>query len=172
VLLNSARRSMGKNDFEKARSSVEQASGLAKTSQQKAQLARLRTILPLVERFREAMKAAVSDLEEKGGQAFTAGNQEIAFVEASEERLVFRFQGTRKTYKWDELPIVLAYGLAELKLEESPKSAAAKASFAAVHPKINNTAKETARKLMQSAAAANAVPADTHEIFDDDYSLD
>jgi hypothetical protein len=120
------------------------------------------------------MTAAVSELQEKGDLTFKAGTQEISFVEANEERLVVKTGSSKQNsrFKWDELPIVLAYGLADLKLDESPKSAAAKAAFAAVHGKINNTVKENARKLMQSVAAANAVPADTHEIFDDDYSLD
>jgi curved DNA-binding protein CbpA len=169
-LLKSARQELSKREFEKAKSSLQKATELAKSPQQKKQLARLSTIAPLVEQFHQAVRAAVAGFG--AAEVFKAGSQEISYVDSNDQKLVVKIKGGRKEFSWDELPIGIANGLADLKLDQSPKSAAVKAAFAAVHSRVTGAAKEEARKLMQTAAAANVVPADAHEIFDDEYSLD
>lgn len=158
--------------FDKAHEALSQVQSEAKSPEQQAQLARLVTIESLVKEFDDAVHAAGEKLTKDGGGAtFTAGSQEIAFVEATPEVFKVKIQFTVQRYSWEAIPIVLGNGLADLVLDQSPRSAAVKAAAAAVHPKLNKSAKESAREQMQAAAAADAVPADTHEFFDDTFDL-
>ena len=168
--MRQARNLLGERQYEQAKELLGKIEPSAKSGQQKAQLRRLSTVADFAEQFNSAMMSALEGMG--ASETITVGNSEIAFVESSEEKLVVKMASGIKRYPWKDVPINLAYGYADLKLDQGPKSAAAKASFAAVHTKMNPAAIENARKLMQSAAAAEVVPADTHEVFDDDYSLE
>jgi uncharacterized protein with von Willebrand factor type A (vWA) domain len=162
---------LGTREFEKAKSLLTEAAALAKSPEQQRQLERLTVIAPLVEQFQVALRSATDSMA-GGGEVIKVLEQEISFVEAQENMLIVRNKGTNSRYKWNEIPVLLAFAFADLKLDQSPKSSAIKAAYAAVHPKTNDAMREKARKLMQSAATAGAVPENTHEVFDDDYSLD
>lgn len=168
--MRQARNLLGERQYEQAKELLGKIEPIAKSGQQKAQLRRLSTVADFAEQFNSAMMSALEGMG--ASETITVGNSEIAFVEFSEEKLIVKMASGIKRYPWKDVPINLAYGYADLKLDQGPKSAAAKASFAAVHTKMNPAAIENARKLMQSAAAAEVVPADTHEVFDDDYSLE
>ncbi len=168
--MRQARNLLGERQYEQAKELLGKIEPSAKSGQQKAQLRRLSTVADFAEQFNSAMMSALEGMG--ASETITVGNSEIAFVEFNEEKLIVKMASGIKRYPWKDVPINLAYGYADLKLDQGPKSAAAKASFAAVHTKMNPAAIESARKLMQSAAAAEAVPADTHEVFDDDYSLE
>lgn len=168
--MRQARNLLGERQYEEAKELLGKIEQNAKSGQQKAQLRRLSTVADFAEQFNSAMMSALEGMG--ASETITVGNSEIAFVESSEDKLVVKMASGIKRYPWKDVPINLAYGYADLKLDQGPKSAAAKASFAAVHTKMNPAAIENARKLMQSAAAAEVVPADTHEVFDDDYALE
>ncbi len=170
--MRQARNLLGERQYEQAKELLGKIEPTAKSGQQKAQLRRLSTVADFAEQFNSAMMSALDELKADGVGEITVGNQVIIFVDSSDEKLVVRMNGARKQFLWKDIPINLAYGYADLKLDQGPKSAAAKASFAAVHTKMNPAAIENARKLMQSASAAEVVPADTHEVFEDDYALE
>ncbi len=171
--MTDARNAIGNREFDKAAELLEKIGPTAKNANQKAQLARLKTIAPLAKQFHEALVEALKSSE--AGDQLKVKEQEIGFTDFVDGKTIVVKIARQKApvrYEFSDLPVNLAYAFADLKLDQSPTSAAAKASFTAVHRKANQNNKDEARKLMQAAAAANAVPADTHEIFDDNYNLD
>lgn len=169
--MTEARTLLGNSEFDKANELLEKLTDKAKNPDQKAQLKRLKTISPLVKHFHEAL---LDSLSSRGAaEQIKVDNQVISFIDFTEDKiLVVKIAGQRKTFDMKEIPVKVAYAFADLKLDQSPTSAAAKAAFTAVHKKANKNNKEEARKLMQSAAAAEVVPSDAHEVFDDDYSVE
>ncbi|RMF44703.1 MAG: hypothetical protein D6753_01910, partial [Planctomycetota bacterium] len=147
------------------------AEDLAVTPSQVEQLNRLKRLAGLAEDFYNAMLAAINGLG--AGEVFTAGTSTpVSFVEGSSELLVVRVFGRNQRYRLTELPLGIAFGLAQLKMDVGePVVAARQAAFALLHPKTSSVGMERARKLMQEAIAAGVVPEDMMQVFEEDYSL-
>jgi hypothetical protein len=63
----------------------------------------------------------------------------IAIVEVGPDLLVIRYAGKNKTYKFDELPLILSHRMAEFVLPaDKATNLAAKACYQALAPKSNN----------------------------------
>lgn len=169
-LMNQARLALGATEFGQAEQLLATATTLAKVPKQKEQLSRLKTVAELSRHFDDALESALSGM--MAGEVITTGSLTVAFVEYDGQRLVVKIRGDSRRFPRGELPINLAHALADLKLDQSPRSTAAKAAFVAVHTKSNENATQSAIKMLQNAAAGEAVPADTFRIFTDDYLLD
>jgi hypothetical protein len=165
------RSSLGLQEFDKAQLQLEQAKKNARTSVQREQHQRLSTVAGLAREFHGALVSAVTGMG--GGESFTIGKSSSAsFIEGSATEISIRFSGQNRTYKLTELPVGLAYGLADLRLgSENSSTLARKAAFALVHTKSNPLALKEAREMISRAAAAGVVESDLPEVFDDDYSL-
>ncbi len=169
--MKGVRELLGRQEFAKAQEQLAESEKAAKTAMQRQQHKRLITTARLVSEFHQSLVSAVTGMG--AGETFTIGKSTpAAFVEGSATEVAIRLSGQNRTYKLTELPIGLAYGLADLRMDTAHQSSLArKAAFALVHPKSNALATKEAREMMAKAAAAGVVDADLPEVFDDDYAL-
>jgi hypothetical protein len=163
---------LAKADFAAAQARQAEIREMVETLLQQQQFDRLRTVAELAEQFESSLREAVLGLA--AGESFTvAGPAQIGFVEGDSQRVVLRISGRNKTFSLHELPSGIAYGLADLRLDQvHPKSKAVKAAYGLLHAaRSNQAAWAEARQWMASAEAEGAVPAGTSQVFDDDYRL-
>lgn len=158
-------------EFEPAKSLLSQVGSTAKSSLQKEQFQRLALLAELVQEFTQYLRQAIGEMQ--SGQTITVGNSPMAaFVEADGDQVTFRLSGKNMSFKLSELPVGLAYGVADLKMDTAhPRSLARKAAFAAVHPTIKSIGIEAAKQFWSQAAAEQAVPPGMEKVFDENYEL-
>ncbi len=170
--MNKWRSQLVAGDFAGARNQQQAMTASVLTPLQQQQLNRLTVVAALAEQFEAALRAAVSKLG--AGDAFqVSGPSMVGFVEGDERHVVLRISGRNKSFAFNELPLGIAFGLAELELDVAhPTTLAKKAAYGWLHAQPNNSlALEDARNWMASAEADGAVPAGTTEVFQDDYGL-
>ncbi len=166
----SVRKILARQEFDEARSTLDQLAKVVKVPAQREQLARLKLVAELSEEFHSHLSKAVEGLS--AGETIRVGSTQLSFVEGDANSITIKQTGRVQKYPFTELPNGIAYGIANLQMDvEHPRSAACRAAFAWAHPKTNALTLKEARSAMGSAVAANAVPADTPKIFDDDFSL-
>ncbi len=169
-LAQSVRKTLAKQEFDDARSKLDQLAKAAKVPAQREQLARLKLVAELAQEFHSHLSKAVEGLS--AGETIRVGSTQLSFVEGDSNSITIKQTGRVQKYPFTELPNGIAYGIANLQMDlEHPRSAACRAAFAWAHPKTNSLTLKEARSAMGAAVAANAVPADTPKIFDDDFSL-
>lgn len=168
-----ARATIGQQNYAEATRQLDAAQALAKTPLQTEQLARLVKVEQLAQDFGEAVQRAIGGMG--AGETFTIGSSTpVSFVESTGERLTLRMRGQNQSFAMTELPIGLAFGIADMAMDrEHPRSLAAKAAFALVHPAAqgNDMAAQRALQMMSAAIAAGAVSEDMTKVFTDDYKL-
>ncbi len=170
-IMSTTRGLIGDQAYANAQKQLLQATGMAKSSEQRAQLERLSMIAKLAEEFHTALVSAVTALE--AGEMIKVKTKEVVVVEVSPEKIIIESEGRRtETYQLTDIPIGLAYALADLKLDlVHPSSKARKAAFCLVHPRSNEIVMVNAREMMAEVIAAELVPEDFMKVFDEDYSL-
>ena len=144
---------------------------MAKTAQQRQQLATLEQAVGLIRKAREAIVAAIGKLD--GAQTFTVGASTlVSFVEGDETRIVLRMAGQRREFKLEAMPV--GVGLALMKLEPNVVDAnmeAAMGVYVMAHPN-NQAAAPQARQLLEDAAAAGAISKEVAKFYSADYKVD
>lgn len=155
--------------YEEVNEAWDTISASAKTQTQQEQLIRLKTAASLAEQCRTAIVEAIAGMS--AGEMLQVRNTTVAYVEGSESRLTVRMRGQNQSFDLSEIPIGLAWALADLKLDlEHPSSRAKKAAYTLFHPS-NQLSLGQARQMLQSAADEGQVPASLMAVFDDDYQL-
>ena len=171
TLLQNGRKLLGELQFDQADRVLDQAATEARSSRQKDQLSRLRTVASLARQFHQILLNSMGQLE--AGEVLQIGNQEFAFVESSADSITIRSRGGNRTLPLLALPLPVAFGLADLQLSlDNPKSYALKAAYAAVHPRLNSETIVQIRQWFEAAAEAGVVPTGTAEFADERYDLD
>ena len=168
------RKLLGEQKFDEASRRLEDTSKLALTDQQKEQHARLVQLHELSKDFHAAMLKSIEDLSRLVSQEIKVKSTKVLFVEGSSESVTLRMSGRVDTkYRLTEIPIGIAYGIADLSLDQvNQRTAGRKAAFAIVHPMSNELVMPRARRFMSEAIAAKVVRDDMLDVFDDDYSLE
>ncbi len=143
--MTAIRELLGNQEYDNAKQQLDASEKLAKTSVQRSQLKRLNTVWQLTSEYHNALVSAVAGLG--AGESFVIGKSASAsFIEGSATEIAIRFNGQNRTYKFTELPMGLANGLVDLKMDtENAKSLARKAAFALVHPKSSWRRRNLAR---------------------------
>jgi hypothetical protein len=153
--VESLRKALGQQDFGTSKKQLEEIKQAAKTQLQRDQL--------------KFLVNAVAGLG--AGETFKIGSTPASFVEGNANSITIK-TGRLQTYKFNELPNGVAYGLVNLQMDvENPISYARKSAFAWVHPKTNALTLREAKAMMDKAVAGGAVSDDMIKIFDDDYRL-
>ncbi|MCA9133876.1 MAG: hypothetical protein KDA45_12005 [Planctomycetales bacterium] len=169
TLLVDIRQLLGKQDYAQAASKLQVAEDKAQTGPQQEQLARWTTLASLARDFHTAMSEAIGGMS--AGETFVVGRStQASLVEGGAQHLVVRIRGQNQRFALTELPIGLAYAVADLRLDlESPLSLAKKAAFTLVHPPAanNELALRRAQSLMSQAIAGGAVAQDMMAVFGD-----
>lgn len=162
------RAALGGQDYGEAAKVLEQLSAVTRSEEQRRQLERLRKLHELSRDFHDALVAAITNME--AGETVTIGNSTpVSFVEGTSEHLVVRVRGENQRYRLTELPIGLAFGLADLELDVVHSSSLAKkAAFAMLHlsAKENELIQQRAKSMMTEAVAAGSVSADMLKLLD------
>ncbi len=162
---------LGQQQYAEAERRFSAALELAKHSQQKAQLERLQLVGGLAKQFHAALVDAILGLS--AGETFKVKSTDVSYVEGSQSHIVIRMLGRNQSYDLVEIPVGLAMGLADLRLDSVHASTPAKkAAFIILHPNNNRLVLEQAREMLAEAVTAGVVPEEAAAIFDDDYQLD
>ncbi|MEZ6136242.1 MAG: hypothetical protein R3C53_15210 [Pirellulaceae bacterium] len=139
-----------------------------KTQRQKDQFRRLDVVLHLAQDFHAALVEAIAGLQ--AGETFKVGSTEVSFRDGSESEVSIQMEGSSQTYPLAEIPVGLAFGLVDLKLDLlHGSSLAKKAGFTIVHPKSNDIVRAKARQLMQEAIDTGFADPDMMLAFDEDF---
>ncbi len=171
-LLTQARQLIGEQKYQLAKEKTGTARSLAKSETQLAQLGRLEAAQILASDLQTAMVRAIAGLG--AGESFLIGTStQASFVEGDSTHLVVRIRGQNQSFTLTELPVGLAFAVADLKMPDSPTSKACKAAFTLFHPGAasNDLALQRARTLMSEAISSGSVPDDMLSIFTDEYEL-
>ncbi len=167
------RKAIGQHQFTQASAQLESLRPLARTRLQAQQLARWTTIEQLVQRFRKNLDSALTGMQ--AAESFSFGNSNLAsFVEFEGERIVLRIEGRNRTFAVPDLPIEIALAIADMAMDrQHPQSLAAKAAFILVHPAAqqDKLSVERAQQMMSSAVAAEVLPSDVLQVWQDDFVL-
>jgi hypothetical protein len=114
--MTTARDAMSEHNFEEANAQLKVAEKHAKTPELRAKVERLWQINNMTQQFREAVVAAIQDLE--AGEVFkVGGSTQVAVVETFPDKLIVRIAGMNRTYRVADLPAGLAVALADMKLD-------------------------------------------------------
>ncbi len=150
---------------------ITDATPLAKTAEQRSQLATLEQAVGLIRKAREAIVAGIGGLE--GAQTFKVGKStEVAFVEGDDTHLIVRLSGSRQEYRLDGIPPAMA--LAIMKLKPNVVDAnldAAMGVYIMVQPKKNSSLIKEGKELLEGAASAGAISKELSQFHEEDYSL-
>ncbi len=169
-VMKATRAGLSKLDPVGSEKQIAELTPLAKTPQQKAQLATLEQAVALIRKAREGIVAGIKGME--GGETFMVGNStELAFVEGDETHIVVHNKAKRQDFKLDAMPAGM--GMALMKLKPNVIDAnysAAMGAYAMVHPKNNLVAAE-GKKLLEEAASAGAISKEVSQFYADDYKL-
>lgn len=174
ALLADIRKLAGDQKYELAAQKLAEAKQLGNTAPQTAQLARIYAATQLARELNEAMHQGIGGLG--AGESITIGSSTmVGVVEVQVDRLTVRVRGQNQSYSFTEIPIGLAFALADLKLDGAdPQSKARKAAFTLFHPGAagNDLAMQRAKTMMAEAIAAKAVAEDLLLVFDEETNLD
>jgi hypothetical protein len=168
--MENLKQKIGSQDYTAAGEAIAEARRSAVRAAQRAQLDRLSKTNELARAFHTGLVAAIQGLS--AGEVFTVGSStQASFVEGDDQHVIVRIRGENQSFALTEVPIGLAYGLVDLKLDrEQPSSLASKAAFTAVHPAVanNELAMVRAREMLSQAIAAGVVAEDMAEIFSEE----
>ncbi len=160
---------IGNQDYAAAEQEITAARANAKTSEQSTQILQLSTVRQLSQELSQAMRQAAAGMGV--GEVFTIGTSTpVSLVEVTDDRLIVRMRGQNLSFLFSEVPIGLAFALADLKMDaDDPTSKARKAAFTLAHPGAagNDLAQQRARSLMAEAIAAGVVPDHLMQAFGD-----
>ena len=145
--LADARFSMAERDLAAARRHLKAAAGSAQGPAERAELARLKTLLGHLDEFWKGIGRAVAGLE--GGEELAVANTWIAVVEASQDELIIKAAGRLRRYRIEHLPSPLVMTLINSKLAKDGATKVLIGSFLAVDPDGDP---RRARQLWQEAA--------------------
>ena len=167
------RKAIGQHQFAQASAQLESLRPLARTRLQVQQLARWTNVEQLVQRFRKELDSALAGMQ--AAESFSFGNSNLAsFVEFAGERVVLRIEGRNRTFAMSELPIEIALAIADMAMDrQHPQSLAAKAAFILVHPDAqqDELSVEQAQQMMSAAIAAQELPSDMLQAWQEDFAL-
>jgi hypothetical protein len=173
TLLQEAKQQLGRQEYALASEALATGETLAKTSVQRAQLDRLKSIGRLAEELQQAMQQALDKLG--AGEVITIGTSTpVSFVDWEGGELTVRIRGQNRKFRLTDVPIGLAFALSDLSLDATaPATQARKAAFTLLHPGAagNDLATQRAREMMLAAVAAGVVNQGLEQVFDDDYDL-
>lgn len=162
---------IGNQEYATAAEQIQAARADVRTPAQSQQLEQLSKLRELAQEFHAAMTEAIQGLSP--AEVFTVGTStQASFVEGNSQSLSVRIRGQNQTFPLTELPIGLAFAVADLKLDSvHPSDMARRAAFAVLHPGAirNELAQSKARQMMADAVAAGAVSQDMLLIFSDDF---
>jgi hypothetical protein len=169
--LEEAKASMGQMQFDNAKQQLSALRDQAKTPRQRDQLRRMEQVEQLTREFHTAVVAAIGSLGP--AEVIRVGSTtEAPFIEGSPTSITVRIQGRTRRFALPEMPVGLALGLANLKLDSAhPTSLAKKGAFIFVHPESKADNFKTGKRFLTEAAQAGAVPDDLPLIFDDSFEL-
>src|SRR5262245_20795356 len=168
--LEKAKEALGKQDFATVDEQLRRAESLADSPKHRAAVARLAEIAGYVKQFREAVAAAVQNMQ--AAETFkVASGTEVAFVEGFPDGVTLRVLGRNSTYGFGDLPAALALAIADRKLPaRNPTSAVIKGAYLAVHKQNDNRVQEKAKELWEEAEASGVKTAHLMSFFSDNYA--
>lgn len=144
-----ARAAMARRDLSGARRQLKTAAKLLQTPEEKAEAARLETLVGHLEEFYRALAKVVLGLAP--AQEFTIGNTPMIVVEATPTRLLLRSEGRNHSYTMNNLPRPIVEVLVQTGL---PDNAATKVPFGAYLAFDPQGDRQMARKLWREAIDA------------------
>jgi hypothetical protein len=164
--MNLARKSLQTRAFPKFETSLEKASPLAITANQKKQWQRLQIFGQAVKQYQEALLSSIA--ARTAGENITVKNTTVAWIEGSGDKFKVRVAGSSKTYALQTAPLGLTNALVDLVLApDQPTTQLAKASVAMLSAK---TADETAvTTWIDAAVAAGLIDGDFRLVTSESY---
>lgn len=146
--LNAARLALSKQDIRGAKSQVEIARKADSEGMAAREIGRVDALTQYVDGFWNGVRESIKVLE-VGGQVMLR-DKVVGVVEVDAQKLILRVDGMNRTYPMSDLPIGIAFGLAENWFNKGdPASKIFLGSIQAVHPKGD---RDKARELWQQAA--------------------
>lgn len=113
---------------------AENATAVAASEPQKELAEALFQLVDLITYYRGGIEKAIGTLQ-AGNELDLTADLKVVIVETGSNKLVIRFNGKNKEYKFDSIPLSLAHKLARLSIpDDSPTTRAAMFSFQAVAP--------------------------------------
>lgn len=168
--MTTARTAIGELNFAVADREIAAALKVAKLEKHQAKVTRLMLLRNYVGRFMEAIEESLGRVN-AGDQISITDDRSFGIVEKSPELLIIRMNGKNYRYPMTELPAGLANRLAEMSLnKDAPETAAMKATFVSINPKVDDAALEKAKEWWDAAADLQDTP-DLITAINDDYSL-
>jgi hypothetical protein len=154
--LDAAKAALAEQNFKVADAQLGKAESLAKLPKHKDAVARLKEVSGYVKQFREAIVAAAQGMQ--AGETFKVGNStQVAFVEATADKVVLRIAGMNRPYPYNDMPPGLALVIADFKLAGSdPMTRVVKGAYLLVHKRADSETQSKAKSLWQDAQAAGA----------------
>lgn len=140
-----------------------------------SQVIRMKVLASLANDYQVAILDALALLEP--GQVFAVSQREAAFVGWDKHRIVLRISGrnTSVPIAIGKLPLGIAFGIADLKLDNaSPQSLAMKASYAffrGASDQSTNSIKPQIVEWMAIAERSECVPSGTTQMLIDNFEL-
>ena len=164
--MNLARKSLQTRAFPKFETSIEKASPLAITANQKKQWQRLQIFGQAVKQYQEALLSSIA--ARTAGENITVKNTTVAWIEGSGDKFKVRVAGSSKNYAIQSAPLGLTNALVDLVLApDQPSTQLAKASVAMLSAK---TADETAvTTWIDAAVAAGLIDGDFRLVTSESY---
>lgn len=158
-------------NFPQAETQLETARQLAMAPPESDQVARLDMAIKMSKRFDEAIRKA--GMEMSAGSSFEVLGNQVAFVEATAERLVVRVSGKNESHPWSAMPVGIAMGLADLQLDQSNAiDLGCRGVYCGLSATANALSKKLAREYLQKAKSADdgmRLPRDFEKLLDDQY---
>lgn len=138
---------MGARDLAAARQQLGQAARAAQSRADFDQLARLETMVNILEEFWKGMREAVASLE--AGSELKVGETYVAVVESSPQHLLVKAAGRLRSWPVEELPTALVLAIAQQYFHEDAVKKLLIGTFLAVDPRGDRS---QARQLWLQAA--------------------
>ena len=166
--LQRARSNLGLRKWSAIQSHLDRARHHARLPHHRENVARLQRLHHYVTEFWEAVREGLGVLD--AGMEMPVKDSVVIVVEASEERLILRANGTNRTFLFNEIPGKLAVVLADQWFhQEAASTPLIKGAFMAVDPDFD---KASALEMIRSAPTRNQDVLDVLQAVEDTYDFE
>src|SRR4029079_15913049 len=133
-------------DFAEADSQLAEADSLAELQRHQAAVSRLKQVKAHANRFHQALKAAVGEMQV--AETFEVGATHYIFVEGQPDAVILRTAAKNLSFPFNDMPPELALALADRKLAANdPQSRVAKGAYLLVTKRSDTQTRTQAETL-------------------------
>jgi hypothetical protein len=170
LAMKKAREAIDEHEFDRADAFLSVAAEMPRLLEHQAMLGRLKVLLDSARTYREAIQESISKLQ--AGSSFDVGATKVGVVETGRNKVIFRVNGTNRTYTIRDLPVGLAAALAAQTLSDAdPNTLTLKGAYVLATPRASPDELEKAREFLTQASGSSDAAKEILTLLDDKYDL-